>query len=97
MYLRIGPFVCSEWSYGGIPLWLRENKSTIYRTNNTVWEYEMTVFTNVILKYINQHLARNGGPIILAQIENEYDNMEGNDPGNPFPTPPRLTHATFIL
>ena len=24
--------------YGGIPLWLRENKTTIYRTNDTQWE-----------------------------------------------------------
>ena len=113
VYLRIGPFVCSEWTYGGIPLWLREDKETVFRTNNTQWEsaqcthslhlpsftppapvsplhpsclmhppplpyvpslplatrYEMTVFVDLVMRMVQPLLARNGGPIILAQIE----------------------------
>ena len=108
--LRIGPFVCAEWSYGGLPMWLRTGMK--FRTNDTAWEHEMETFVTYIAKYVEPYLARNGGPIILgptpssltstpsphtglqshprcrsaplpvAQIENEYDNMEGNDPGN---------------
>ena len=78
--LRIGPFVCAEWTYGGLPLWLRNGMA--FRTNDTQWEHEMETFVRYTLKYVEPWLARNGGPIILAQIENEYDNMEGSNAGN---------------
>ena len=78
--LRIGPFVCAEWTFGGLPVWLRNGMH--FRTNDTRWEYEMDTFVTYILRYVEPWLARNGGPIILAQIENEYDNMEGDDAGN---------------
>ena len=55
--------------YGGIPLWLREDRRTVFRTNDTTWQYEMNVFTSVVMRYVQPFLARNGGPIILAQIE----------------------------
>jgi len=79
--LRIGPFVCAEWTLGGIPQWVRD-LGIPFRTNNTVWEDEMTIITQYVVKYTEQYQAVNGGPIILMQIENEYDNMEGNDAGN---------------
>jgi hypothetical protein len=52
----------------------------VFRTNDTAWEHEMSTFVTYIAQYIEPHLARNGGPIILAQIENEYDHMETQDP-----------------
>jgi len=79
--LRIGPFVCAEWTLGGIPQWVRE-LDIPFRTNNTVWENEMEVISRYVYKYVEPFLAKNGGPIILIQLENEYDNMEGNDAGN---------------
>ena len=63
--LRIGPFVCAEWSYGGLPMWLRTGMK--FRTNDTAWEHEMETFVSYITKYVEPWLARNGGPIILAQ------------------------------
>ena len=78
--LRIGPFVCAEWTFGGLPTWLRNGMH--FRTNDTQWEYEMETFVTYLLRYVEPYLARNGGPIILAQIENEYDNMEGDNAGN---------------
>ena len=24
VHLRFGPYVCAEWNYGGLPVWLRE-------------------------------------------------------------------------
>lgn len=68
VYLRIGPFICSEWAYGGIPLWMREDKSIVYRTNDTKWEYEMTVFVNLIMKYVQPYLARNGQLTLPSHI-----------------------------
>ncbi|KAK3445334.1 hypothetical protein EUGRSUZ_A01181, partial [Eucalyptus grandis] len=53
--LRIGPYVCAEWNYGGFPVWLHNLPGVELRTNNTVYQ---------------------GGPIIVARIENEYENVE---------------------
>jgi beta-galactosidase len=70
--LRIGPYVCAEWDYGGLPAWLNQVPNIEYRSSNPAWEDAMKKFTLEIIDYVNPYLAKNGGPIILAQIENEY-------------------------
>ena len=70
--LRIGPYVCSEWNYGGLPVWLNFISGMSLRSNNPAWKKEMERFVTDIAKLVEKYLARNGGPIILAQIENEY-------------------------
>ena len=80
--LRIGPFVCSEWSYGGIPYWMRQYDDVAFRTNDTHWQYEMGTFFSVIMKLIEPWLARNGGPIILSQVENEYNLASHHTPAD---------------
>ena len=74
--LRIGPYVCAEWNYGGLPSWLNDIPGIAFRSSNEVWERLMKQFVLNIIEYVNPYLAKNGGPIILAQIENEYG---GND------------------
>ena len=39
--LRIGPYVCSEWTWGGLPLWLQEISNMSVRTNNPQFMTEM--------------------------------------------------------
>ena len=70
--LRIGPYVCAEWNYGGLPVWLNSIPGMSLRSDSPVWEKEMERFVTDITKITEKYLARNGGPIILAQIENEY-------------------------
>ncbi|CAF3381904.1 unnamed protein product [Rotaria sp. Silwood1] len=74
--LRIGPYVCAEWNYGGLPAWLNQIPNISFRSNNDAWKTAMRTFLMKIIEYVNPYLAKNGGPIILAQIENEYN---GND------------------
>ncbi|CAF1003610.1 unnamed protein product [Adineta steineri] len=71
--LRIGPYVCAEWDYGGLPVWLNNVPDIAFRSNNEAWKREMKRFVSDIVTYVDPFLAKNGGPIILAQIENEYD------------------------
>ena len=71
--LRIGPYICAEWNYGGLPMWLNSIPGMSLRSNNQPWMKEMKRFVTDITKIVEKYLARNGGPIILAQIENEYD------------------------
>ena len=70
--LRIGPYVAAEWTYGGLPAWLNKVPGMRLRSNSSVWEMEMARFVSDVAKLVEPYLARNGGPIVMAQIENEY-------------------------
>ncbi|GLT75061.1 hypothetical protein SLA2020_468120 [Shorea laevis] len=74
--LRIGPYICGEWNYGGFPMWLHNLPNIEMRTYNRAFMREMQIFTTLIVNMMKQHnlFASQGGPIILAQIENEYGN-----------------------
>ncbi|CAD5194786.1 unnamed protein product [Musa acuminata subsp. malaccensis] len=75
--LRIGPYVCAEWNYGGFPVWLHQIPGIELRTNNDIFKAEMQTFTTLIVSMIKKEklLAPEGGPVIITQIENEYGNF----------------------
>ncbi|KAJ0591245.1 putative beta-galactosidase [Helianthus annuus] len=74
MHLRIGPFVCAEWNFGGLPVWLKYVPGISFRTDNEPFKMAMQKFTTKIVEMMkNEKLFESqGGPIILSQIENEY-------------------------
>ncbi|KAE8707593.1 Detected protein of confused Function [Hibiscus syriacus] len=78
VHLRIGPYVCVEWNYGGFPLWLHFILGIKFRTDNEPFKAEMQRFTAKIVDMMKQEklYASQGGPIILSQIENEYGNID---------------------
>ncbi|MFS7983632.1 putative beta-galactosidase [Helianthus anomalus] len=78
--LRIGPFIEAEWSYGGLPFWLHDVPGIVFRTNNEPFKFYMQNFTTKIVDMMKAEnlFASQGGPIILSQIENEYQNVEGS-------------------
>ncbi|CAH9130257.1 unnamed protein product [Cuscuta epithymum] len=80
VHLRIGPYVCAEWNYGGFPLWLHFMPGIELRSNNDVFKAEMQRFTTKIVDVMKQEklYATQGGPIILSQIENEYGNIQSD-------------------
>ncbi|XP_058757536.1 beta-galactosidase 8-like [Vicia villosa] len=78
VHLRIGPYACAEWNYGGFPLWLHFIPGIKFRTDNGPFKEEMQRFTAKIVDLMKQEklYASQGGPIILSQIENEYGNID---------------------
>ncbi|XP_021291339.1 beta-galactosidase 9 [Herrania umbratica] len=76
--LRIGPYVCAEWNFGGFPVWLRDVPGIEFRTDNEPFKREMQRFVTKIVDLLREEklFSWQGGPIILLQIENEYGNME---------------------
>ncbi|XWS25831.1 hypothetical protein CRYUN_Cryun27aG0100900 [Craigia yunnanensis] len=74
VHLRIGPYVCAEWNFGGFPVWLKYVPGISFRTDNEPFKRAMQGFTLKIVQMMkNEKLfASQGGPIILSQIENEY-------------------------
>ncbi|CAG7905833.1 hypothetical protein BRARA_D00569 [Brassica rapa] len=76
--LRIGPYVCAEWNFGGIPVWLKYVPGMVFRTDNGPFKTAMQKFTKKIVDIMKEEklFETQGGPIILSQIENEYGPME---------------------
>lgn len=78
LHVRFGPYVCAEWNNGGLPVWLNWIPDMKVRSNNGPWKAEMERFLRYMVDVARPFMASNGGPIILAQIENEFT---AEDPG----------------
>jgi len=76
--LRPGPYICTEWEFGGFPAWLL--KAADMRVRST--DPRFLAAAAKYLKRVGQEVADlqvdRGGPIILVQVENEYGSF-GND------------------
>jgi len=70
--LRMGPYICSEWNFGGFPPYLLEVPDMAIRTFNRPFMDRVRRWFRVLLAQIGDFQATRGGPIILAQVENEY-------------------------
>lgn len=57
---------------GGIPHWINNIPGMRVRSSNGPWQEEMEHFFTSMVAMAKPFLASNGGPIILAQIENEF-------------------------
>ncbi|KAI9908117.1 hypothetical protein PsorP6_016682 [Peronosclerospora sorghi] len=77
LHVRFGPYVCAEWSNGGLPVWLNWIEGMKVRSSNGPWQREMERFVRYMVELSRPFLAKHGGPIIMAQIENEFT---GHDP-----------------
>ncbi|VIO97720.1 Uncharacterized protein BM_BM5835 [Brugia malayi] len=70
---RIGPYICAEWENGGLPWWLIHKYGNIHqRTSDKRFLKEVELWFNVLLPILNPYLLKNGGPILMVQLENEY-------------------------
>ncbi|KAL1805252.1 hypothetical protein ACET3Z_028320 [Daucus carota] len=76
--LRIGPYVCAEWNFGGFPAWLKYVPGMAFRTDNEPFKVAMQGFTEKIVSMMKSEklFEPQGGPIIMSQIENEYGPVE---------------------
>ena len=76
--LRIGPYVCAEWTYGGLPAWLGQKPGVAFRQSNAIWQPAMQKWFNVVVKQMAQSdlFASQGGPIALVQVENELPSTD---------------------
>ncbi|CAG8777916.1 2822_t:CDS:1, partial [Racocetra fulgida] len=73
--LRIGPYVCAEWNFGGFPVWLKHLPGVELRTYNEIYLQEMKRFVSKVVDVVHPYFPDKAGPIILLQIENEYGNI----------------------
>ncbi len=72
--VRPGPYVCSEWDFGGLPAWLSTIEGIRYRQANPDFLQATARYLDAVMKQIAdlQITARKPGPIIALQNENEW-------------------------
>lgn len=76
--IRPGPFVCGEIDNAGFPYWLlRKHPHMQYRSMGREYVEEVTKWFNKLLPMLVPYLYKNGGPIIMLQVENEYGHLDG--------------------
>lgn len=76
---RPGPYVCCEWDFGGLPVRLLKDSSIKIRSSDPRYMAECLRYLNAIADVAEPYLARNGGPIVLVQLENEYGSWADKD------------------
>ncbi|KZS05123.1 Beta-galactosidase [Daphnia magna] len=71
--LRPGPFICSEWDFGGLPSWLlRDPEMKVRSSYPGFLEVADAYLTEVFRRVVDLQFQRGDGPIIAIQVENEY-------------------------
>ncbi len=70
--LRPGPYVCAEWEMGGLPWWLLKKKDIRLREMDPYFVERVGLFEEQVAKQVEGLTIKDGGPIIMVQVENEY-------------------------
>lgn len=78
LIVRPGPYICTEWDFGGIPSWLLREKDMQVRTNDKRFVAASDAYLKEVAKRLIPHQIQNGGNIIMVQVENEYGSF-GSD------------------
>ncbi|XP_077498367.1 beta-galactosidase-like [Amblyomma americanum] len=73
---RPGPYICAERDNGGLPYWLlRLNPNMKYRSSDPSYISRVDKWFDVLFPMVKGYLYKNGGPIIMVQVENEYGQL----------------------
>ena len=70
--VRPGPYICSEFEFGGLPSWLLKYPNMGLRCNDPQYLAKVKPYYRELAKRIRPHLCTNGGNVIMMQVENEY-------------------------
>lgn len=71
--LRPGPYVCAEWDFGGLPNRLLKNPDARIRTlSDRNFVAGATAYLNRVAEIARPFQARNGGPILMVALDNEF-------------------------
>ncbi|MEU5827170.1 glycoside hydrolase family 35 protein [Micromonospora tulbaghiae] len=69
--VRPGPYICAEWSNGGLPAWLTARDMAL-RSSDPAFIGSVERWFDELIPRIAGLQASAGGPVVAVQIENEY-------------------------
>ena len=78
--LRPGPYACAEWEMGGTPWWLLKHDDIKLRSRDPRYINAVKSYLKEVGRVLGPLQITHGGPIIMAQVENEYG-FFGKDAG----------------
>ena len=70
--LRLGPYVCAEWDFGGYPYWLLNEEGMVFRSRN---EHFLKACERYIMRLgeeLSSQTINRRDNILMVQLENEY-------------------------
>ncbi len=70
--VRPGPYICTEWEFGGLPWWNQTEEDMEIRCSNPTYIKYFDRYLDRLFEEIRPLLCTNGGPVIMLQCENEY-------------------------
>lgn len=77
---RPGPYACGEWDLGGLPHYLlKDPKAKLRTTEDAKFMKAQTRYLEAVARVAEPFLAKNGGPILMTQLENEYGSYQRKD------------------
>lgn len=76
--VRPGPYICSEWDFGGLPSWLLADPAMRVRCAYQPYLDAVDRFFDALMSHLAPLQSTKGGPIIAMQVENEYGSYGGD-------------------
>ncbi|WP_220449059.1 glycoside hydrolase family 35 protein [Nonomuraea mesophila] len=77
--VRPGPYICAEWSNGGLPSWLTA-RDVALRSSDPAFTAAVGRWFDELIPRIAALQAAEGGPVVAVQVENEFGSY-GDDQG----------------
>src|SRR5665213_2470836 len=68
-----GPFIRTDWSFGGFPTWLHAKGVKHFRTSDATYMAVVEKYLDKILGLLARHQVGKGGTVFLVQIEDAFD------------------------
>lgn len=75
--VRPGPYICAEWSNGGLPSWLT-GRGVAVRSSDPAFTSAVGHWFDELVPRIAALQACEGGPVVAVQVENEFGSF-GDD------------------
>ncbi|MEV0381546.1 glycoside hydrolase family 35 protein [Nonomuraea sp. NPDC050643] len=69
--VRPGPYICAEWSNGGLPSWLT-GRDVAIRSSDPAFTGAVGRWFDELVPRIAALQAAEGGPVVAVQVENEF-------------------------
>jgi beta-galactosidase len=70
--VRVGPYYCAEWDFGGYPIWLHFKNNMVVRGPNAEFEKYVDRFFDKLIPIVSNNQVNHGGSVVLVQLENEH-------------------------